>query len=114
MYYRFLAARKSGDDKSAISIAQWLSTNSTDSACKIQALAFLADTADKLSWQAPDELITIYEELTELLGTDSEVIARSRNSRVAANRLVELYLQANRPDSARRINQALNGLITPP
>ncbi len=106
-YYRFLAARKFGDQKQATSLAEWLSTPRCEPAYRIQALTYLADKADQTGLDSPAKLIPVYEQLTELLGSENETIARSRNARVASHRLVELYLQENRLESAERINRLL-------
>lgn len=107
IYFRFLSARKFGDDTRAATFANWILDSSNERSYQLAALAFLAKYADE-SPDIPDhEVIEIYQKLADLLGTDKQAIAGSSNARAAAGRLVELYIDADQPDEARRLNEVL-------
>ena len=106
-YYRFLSARKFGDDSKAATFANWILGNSDERSYQLAALAFLAKYADESPNIPDEEVIEIYQKLADLLGTDMEAISGSSHARAATGRLVELYIETNQPDEARQLNAVL-------
>ncbi len=111
MYFRFLAAKKFGDSPSASRLAGWLAQNADERTWRLAALAWLAEEADRAGDTPVNELIVNYETLAEQLGTSRREIARSRNSRAAAARLAELYIETNQIEKASPLNDMLLELI---
>lgn len=105
-YYRFLNYRNADQNESANELASWLVENTENEKHEIAGLVFLAQQAEKRS--APvNEIIGNYEKLSERLGTDTAALASSRNARVVAARLVDLYIEQEKFQPALQLNTKL-------
>lgn len=105
-FLQFLAEKKYERHESAWRLAELLSSNSTDQSHKVVALTYLADHASKMGLSAEAET-EILMALTNNLGTNRAILMQSRNARVAANRLVELYIRSGEHVKAMQLNQKL-------
>ncbi len=104
-YYRFAFARKSGRTIEAVDWAKKLLGAEGDARTKLAALEFLAQSGTQsLTLQ---EEIAIYKNLLKRLGSDQATLSQSSNARVAAHRLVELWMQTQAIASASSLNEKL-------
>ena len=104
MHYRFLASRSADRVEQALEIARWLFRNSGDRRSEIAALSYLAEKSKGLP---RNEITEIYENLSERLGNSEADLVASTNARVAAARLVDLFIEAQQWKNADSINQKL-------
>ena len=100
-YQHFQVAQKSGNRSGAISHAKWLMEKGNGSPYQKSAIITLARDADKQVADADAteknlkirEAIEIYAEMVSLFGDSEEVLAKSKNSRVAVSKLASYYMQ---------------------
>ena len=102
--YQFLVDKMAGRIESATDNAKWLFENSGDKRSEIAALSFLAENSSQLPI---NEKVSIYESLLERLGNSNSDLVNSTNARVAANRLVTIYIELKQWQKAESLNQKL-------
>lgn len=104
-FYRFQFAQKRGQTEVAIELAQRIADQGSASRFELPALIALATHADqKLAVTSDPDSIeygkTIYQRLTEKLGSDSATLEKSANARVALARLGEFQRLSGNSDSS--------------
>lgn len=115
-YQRFQLARREDRQADAEAEAEWLIDYAPDSIYVESALVLVARSTDReLTSATGDQRAAllqrshrIYEQLTQLLGTDPTTLNENKNARVALYRLANLELEMGRPtDAAQRFERLL-------
>ncbi|MEM9412975.1 MAG: hypothetical protein AAGA30_17835, partial [Planctomycetota bacterium] len=103
-YYRFLANQSLNRDSDAYIDAKWL-VDSENRQHQLAALTYL--TERELNGVNDSQILAWHQQLSTLLGQSPEQLNNSHNARVAANRLVKLYLASGQIESAKLLNDNL-------
>ena len=107
---KFRIAQKSGNWQDAADLAQILAKNEIKKNYRILGLAFLAKLVDDEERDFALQITPMetYRLLVQELGSSFEDLARSKNARVAATRLVEIYTENNlSTQTAKQLNDTL-------
>ena len=104
VFCQFLVDQKYERHNSALKNAWDLFENSGDKSYEIAALKYLAQQSAN---STDAKTVQIHQALSERLGNTVSELSDSINARVAANRLVKVYLENNQFERANTLNQKL-------